>query len=114
MAAFVAVSAPIVVYSIFQLCLLFGLGETLALRPLPAHYVHYVGQPIEFALVAALWAIYPALLIFVGALIVASRLGLDRQTRRDKEAMECRVAEELTRTGIAFEDQSVVERYDRS
>ena len=80
---------------------------------MPAHYAHYFGQSIEFALAAALWAIYPALLIFVGVSIVARRLGLDRQTRRDKETIKRKIAEELTGTGLAFEDPSVVERYER-
>ena len=77
-------------------------------------YVQYMNRGSEFIYWVAFWAVYPAIALVVGAFLLLRRLGWDSQTQSAKRLARRRLIEELTRTRRAFEDEAVVEPFDRS
>lgn len=104
----------LIAFSFYQLYHFIRYGTVLPLLRRYHHYISYSGHEIIFVLSVIVW-----LFIFLfWSIVIAFHFGLDRYSKhryskRWRKSVERGVMAELTRTRLRFEDQDVVEPYDR-
>jgi hypothetical protein len=104
----------LVLFSLWQLYLAYRYGALFAARRYgPVAFISYTSDAPEFWFSVAFYMVLPACAVMYLLLCVRRRFGLDPNVNREKKVVDSKVAEELTRTRIGFEDESIVEPYEK-